>query len=261
MNVDPKEKKDIFGNDRPQILLDNEVEFLKLMSQYECAMMEVETKLKVLNSEFSLLYERNPFETIKSRLKRPNSILEKLDRKGFPISVESIEENLFDIAGIRVICSFPEDIYATAELLTQQDDIHVIERKDYIAHPKSNGYRSLHLILEVPIFLSTGKKFMKVEVQFRTIAMDFWASLDHKLKYKKNLDNAEYIAQQLKECADIISSMDRKMQQIRSMIDSRDYPADLVENNDTDDDDDSYGSLHDDYYFEMNYGNDDGMSI
>ncbi|MBE5956100.1 MAG: GTP pyrophosphokinase family protein [Lachnospiraceae bacterium] len=245
-------------------MLDNTEAFLKLMSHYECAMMEVETKLKVLNSEFSLLYERNPIETIKSRLKKPASILEKLKRKGFPQSVESIEENLFDIAGIRVICSFPEDIYATAELLTQQDDIHVIERKDYIAHPKENGYRSLHLIIEVPIFLSTGKKFMKVEVQFRTIAMDFWASLDHKLKYKKNLENADYIALKLKECADIISSMDRKMQEIRSMIDLQAYPPELVESNESDDDD-VYGDIYDDadldFGVEFDYERDDGMSI
>ena len=264
MNIDSREKSDFFGNDRPKIILDNEESFMKLMSHYECAMMEVETKLKVLNNEFSFLYERNPIETIKSRLKKPSSIIEKLKRKGFRVSVESIEENLFDIAGIRVICSFPEDIYATAELLTQQDDIHVIERKDYILHPKANGYRSLHLILEVPIFLSTGKKFVKVEVQFRTIAMDFWASLDHKLKYKKNLDNADYIAQKLKECADIISSMDKKMQEIRSMIDSRNYPAKLLENVESEWDDD-YDDVYDDgdtgLYYEYRYGSDDGMSI
>ncbi len=264
MNIDPRERNDIFGNDPPQ-LIDNTEAFMKLMSNYESAMMEVETKLKVLNLEFSLLFERNPFETIKSRLKKPASILEKLNRKGFPVSLESIEENLFDIAGIRVICSFPEDIYATAELLTQQDDIHVIDRKDYIAHPKENGYRSLHLILEVPIFLSTGKKFMKVEVQFRTIAMDFWASLDHKLKYKKNLDNADYIAQQLKECADIISCMDRKMQEIRSMIDSRNYPAELIENAEMEDSDDhyddTYGDMDFEFDFEPNYEYDNGMSI
>jgi putative GTP pyrophosphokinase len=265
MNIDPKDKRDIFENDRSQFMLENAETFLKLMSHYECAMMEVETKLKVLNSEFSLLYERNPIETIKSRLKKPASILEKLKRKGFPVSVESIEENLFDIAGIRVICSFPEDIYATAELLVQQDDIHEIERKDYISHPKENGYRSLHLILEVPIFLSTGKKFVKVEVQFRTIAMDFWASLDHKLKYKKNLENADYIAHQLKECADIISSMDRKMQEIRSMIDSRNYPPELMENSDFDYGDEEYDDSYDEVSwsdsYDFAYSSDDGMSI
>ena len=182
-----------------------------------------------------------------------------------PLILTTILQNLFDIAGVRVICSFPEDIYATAELLTQQDDIHVIDRKDYIAHPKENGYRSLHLILEVPIFLSTGKKFMKVEVQFRTIAMDFWASLDHKLKYKKNLDNADYIAQQLKECADIISCMDRKMQEIRSMIDSRNYPAELMENAEMEESDDHYedtcGDMEFEFDYEADYEYDNGMSI
>lgn len=261
MNVEAKDKNDIFGNDHPQVVLDNAKSFLKLMSHYECAMMEVETKLKVLNSEFSLLYERNPIETIKSRLKKPASILEKLNRKGFPNTLESIEENLADIAGIRVICSFPEDIYATAELLTQQDDIHVIERKDYIAHPKANGYRSLHLILEVPIFLSTGKKFMKVEVQFRTIAMDFWASLDHKLKYKKNVENADYIADQLRECADIISDMDKKMQGIRSMIDSKNYPAELMENVEEEWSDDHLDDVDDHAAMEEGYDGDEGMSI
>lgn len=226
MNLDPYDTGEIFGHDHPHVILENAKSFQELMSQYECAMMEVETKLKVLNAEFSLVHERNPIETIKSRLKKPTSILEKLKRKGFPQTLESIEENLFDIAGIRVICSFQEDIYATAALLAKQDDIHVIERKDYIANPKANGYRSLHLILEVPIFLSTGKKFVKAEVQFRTIAMDFWASLDHKLQYKKNIENEEYIAAQLRECADDISEIDKRMQHIRGMIDFYSCKAD-----------------------------------
>lgn len=232
MNETPNEKNDIFGNDHPHVILDTAKSFQELMNQYECAMMEVETKLKVLNAEFSLVHERNPIESIKSRLKKPASILEKLDRKGFPHSLESIEKNLFDIAGIRVICSFQEDIYATAALLAKQDDIHVIERKDYIAHPKDNGYRSLHLIIEVPIFLSSGKKFVKAEVQFRTIAMDFWASLDHKLKYKKHIENADYIAGQLKECADEISKIDTRMQHIRGMIDFYSCKADTDDNDD-----------------------------
>ncbi len=261
MNIGPNEKKDIFRNGHPQETLENTESFMKLMSNYESALMEVETKLKVLNLEFSLLFERNPFETIKSRLKKPASIIEKLNRKGFPLSVESIEKNLFDIAGIRVICAFPEDIYATAEFLTQQDDIHVIERKDYILHPKENGYRSLHLIIEVPIFLSTGKKFMKVEVQFRTIAMDFWASLDHKLKYKKNVENAGYIAQQLRECADIISNMDKKMQEIRSMIDSRNYPAELVDNGESEWSDDSCEDSDAEFVYEVEDQEEEGMAI
>ena len=192
--------------------------FAELMSQYECAIMEIETKLKVLNAEFSLAHSRNPFESIKTRLKSPMSILEKLKRKGYDVCLENIEKNLFDIAGVRVICSFVEDIYTLEKLLVNQDDIILVERKDYIASPKPNGYRSLHLILDIPIFLSTGKKHMKVEVQFRTIAMDFWASLEHKLKYKKDIENAQEIASELKTCADTISAMDLQMERIRKKI-------------------------------------------
>ncbi len=187
----------------------------------KCALMEVETKLNVLNAEFALKYNRNPFESIKSRIKSPMSIVEKLKRKGYPLTVESMERNLFDIAGIRVICSFVDDIYAIAALLVQQDDITLLEAKDYIKSPKENGYRSLHLILEVPVFLAEKKKPMKVEVQFRTIAMDFWASLEHKLKYKKDISDAKEIFEELQECADIISNMDLRMQEIRNRIEEK----------------------------------------
>lgn len=193
--------------------------FNKLMMQYQCAIMEVETKLNVLNSEFSQEYNRNPFESIVSRLKTPESIYEKLERKGYPITVKNIEEHLVDVAGIRVICSFPDDIYRLAQMVIKQDDIVLLKEKDYIKYPKENGYRSLHLILKVPIFLSNEKKYMKVEVQFRTIAMDFWASLEHKLKYKKNVNNADKIAKQLKACADSIEMLDYQMQEIRDEID------------------------------------------
>ena len=202
----------------PEKILESAQPFMELMSRYRCAMMEVETKLRVLDEEFSMTYDRNPFETIKSRLKKPVSIIEKMKRKGYPLTVEEIERRLNDIAGIRVICSFLDDIYTLADMLAGQDDIRLLEKKDYIIAPKSNGYRSLHLILEVPIFLSQSKQYMKVEVQFRTIAMDFWASLDHKLKYKKDVEEPERIAAQLKECADIISSVDERMQQIRDQI-------------------------------------------
>lgn len=190
-----------------------------LMMEFNSAIIEVETKLKVLNAEFSHQYNRNPFESIKSRLKSPESIYEKLERKGFPVTLESIRENLTDVAGVRVICSFPDDIYRLAELFAKQDDIVVIKRKDYIKDPKPNGYRSLHLILDVPIFLSHGKKYMKVEIQFRTIAMDFWASLEHKLKYKKDVNDTDEIVRQLRECADSIEKLDQQMQQIRNKID------------------------------------------
>ncbi|MEY8337556.1 GTP pyrophosphokinase family protein [Lachnospiraceae bacterium 62-35] len=195
-------------------------DFNRLMMEYRFAIMEVETKLKVLNEEFSQEYNRNPFESIKSRLKSPASIYEKLKRKGFPVTVESIRENLTDMAGLRVICSFPDDIYRLAELFIKQDDITLLQKKDYIKHPKPNGYRSLHLIAEVPIFLSNEKKYMKVEVQFRTIAMDFWASLEHKLKYKKDVDNTDEIECQLKSCADSIEALDYQMQEIRNKIDN-----------------------------------------
>ena len=193
--------------------------FHRMMLEYQAAIMEIETRLKILNAEFSQEYKRNPFESIKSRLKSPESIYEKLERKGYPVTVESIQENLKDVAGIRVICSFPDDIYRLADLLIKQDDIILQRRKDYIQAPKSNGDRSLHLIISVPVYLSREKKYMMAEVQFRTIAMDFWASLEHKLKYKKVVDNTEEIVRQLKICADSIEELDYQMQKIRNQID------------------------------------------
>lgn len=194
-------------------------EFQGLMMHYECAMLEVKTKLDVLNAELAIRDSHNPFETIKTRIKKPMSIIEKLKRDGKEITIENIQNNLNDVAGIRVICSFPDDIYKLADYLVAQDDITVIARKDYIANPKPNGYRSLHLIVEVPIFLTDEKKMMRVEVQFRTIAMDFWASLEHKLKYKKEIENAENISNELYYCAELINQLDGRMQQIREKID------------------------------------------
>ncbi len=192
--------------------------FNRLMMEYRSAIMEVETRLKVLNAMFSEQYKRNPFESIKSRLKKPESIYKKLVRKELPVTVENIEEHIADVAGLRVICSFPDDIYRLAELLPKQDDIILLKKKDYIREPKSNGYRSLHLIVSVPVFLPDEKKYMKAEVQFRTIAMDFWASLEHKLKYKKDIENTEEIEEQLKACADSIEALDYQMQEIRDKI-------------------------------------------
>ncbi|KAF5068764.1 GTP pyrophosphokinase [Anaerotignum sp.] len=206
---------------QPEIIIREAKPFMELMMECRCALMEVETKLNVLNAEFALKYNRNPFESIKSRIKSPMSIVEKMKRKGYPLTVESMERDLFDIAGIRVICSFVDDIYAIAALLVQQDDITLLEAKDYIKSPKENGYRSLHLILEVPVFLAEKKKPMKVEVQFRTIAMDFWASLEHKLKYKKDISDSKEIFEELQECADIISNMDLRMQEIRNRIEEK----------------------------------------
>lgn len=193
-------------------------DFLKLMAQYESAMLEVKTKLEVLKTEMSLENDRNPFKQISYRLKEPMSIIGKLQRYGVELSVESIEKNLHDVAGVRVICPFVDDIYMLSNKLCSQDDIHVLTRKDYIENPKPNGYRSLHLIIEVPIFLSNEKKMMQVEVQFRTIAMDFWASLEHKMKYKKNIPSADAVSARLKACADEIAAVDMRMQDVRKQI-------------------------------------------
>ena len=205
----------------PEEVFFEDARYRRLMMQYRCAILEVETKFRVLNTEFSLQHNRNPIETIKTRLKSPGSIVEKMQRKGWELSPDSIESHIFDVAGIRVICSFPEDIYTLAEELMQQDDIVVIDIRDYIAHPKANGYRSLHLILDIPIFLSDQKKHMRAEVQLRTIAMDFWASLEHKLKYKQDIEDADRIAAELKKCADTICQVDNQMQGIRRMIERR----------------------------------------
>lgn len=191
-----------------------------LMSYYRCAILEVETKFKVLDEQFSLLHERNPIEDIESRLKSPESIFEKLKRKNLPLTIESIENGLFDVAGVRVICSFTDDIYMLADCLIKQDDIKLIKMKDYIKNPKPNGYRSLHLIVEVPIFLQDGKRYMKVEVQLRTIAMECWANLEHKLRYKKDLSKktADLTAKELSECAKLSAELDEKMQRARDLI-------------------------------------------
>ncbi|MDO4732004.1 MAG: GTP pyrophosphokinase family protein [Bacillota bacterium] len=204
--------------EHPEYLLEKMQPFLELMVYYHCAMLEIKTKLEVLDKGLALRSSRNPFESIKCRLKSPRSIVEKLRRKGYPLNIGSIEENLNDIAGVRVICSFPDDIYDLADSLCAQDDIKVLSRKDYIRDPKPNGYRSLHLVLQIPIFLSDGKKEMRVEVQFRTIAMDFWASLEHKVKYKKDIQNPDQVAEELHQCAEAISQLDQRMQDIRNNI-------------------------------------------
>ena len=191
--------------------------YKELMAYYRCAIMEIETKFKVLNEELSIQYDRNPIETIKSRLKTPESIFDKIARKGCPLTVESIEENITDIAGVRVICSFPSDIYMLADAFEKQDDIHVITRKDYISNPKPNGYRSLHLIVDTPIFLHDRKRYMKVEVQFRTIAMDWWASTEHKIRYKKDILESESFKHELADCARIAAELDQRMEQLYSI--------------------------------------------
>ena len=193
--------------------------YKELMAYYRCAMMEVSAKFNVLNEELSLQYDRNPIETIKTRLKSPESIVEKLNRKGLPITVESIEENMNDVAGIRVICSYTSDIYMLSDAFIRQDDITLIQRKDYIQNPKPNGYRSLHLIVEIPIFLHDEKRMMKVEVQFRTISMDFWASLEHKIRYKKDLPVIDEIDRELLECAELSAQLEDRMERIQKLAD------------------------------------------
>ncbi len=193
--------------------------YRQLMMRYNCAMLEVKTKLDVLSSQLSVESESNPFESIHCRIKTPKSVVGKLKRRGLPITLKSIEENLNDVAGVRVICSFIDDIYILSDKLCSQDDIRVVQVKDYIKNPKPNGYRSLHLILEIPIFLLEEKKYMKVEVQFRTIAMDFWASLEHKVKYKKEIADSETFSTELKNCADEINALDIRMQEIKRKID------------------------------------------
>lgn len=204
--------------DDPEELLGTAEKLQQVLMMYSCAIREVKTKLEVLNDELSIKNQRNPIEFITSRVKKPMSIVQKLRRKGFDISLQSVMENLNDVAGIRIICSFVDDIYAVAEMLTKQDDVTLIEVKDYIKNPKPNGYRSLHLIVEIPVFFSDSKTFLRVEVQIRTIAMDFWASLEHDLKYKKEIPDVEIIQEQLKECADTIADTDRRMMEIRDRI-------------------------------------------
>lgn len=189
--------------------------YRELLSYYRCAIMEVETKFRVLNEDFTVGECNNPIESIKTRLKSPKSIVEKMIRLNFPLTVESIEENMHDIAGVRVICSTVSDIYLLADALLSQDDILLIEKKDYFAHPKSNGYRSLHLIVSTPIFLHNEKRMMKVEVQLRTLAMDAWASLEHKIRYKKQAcSNQPEIDMELLKCADLCAEFDGRIHKI-----------------------------------------------
>ena len=215
--------KNIEGNVISRIYSNNEIKerlqtytapYRELMSYYRCAMMEVSTKFNVLDEELSLQYDRNPIEAIKTRLKSPESIMDKLSRRGLPFSAESIEQNLNDIAGVRVICAYISDIYMLRDALLRQDDIVLLQEKDYIKNPKPNGCRSLHLIVETPIFLHDQKKQMRVEVQFRTMAMDWWASVEHKLRYKKPAAPEE-VNSELKECAEISADLDKRLEKLR----------------------------------------------
>ena len=198
--------------------LNNATKFYNLMMMYRCAIREIQTKLEVLDDEFSVENNRNPISFIKTRIKQPNSIYDKLQKMGYEFTTENIQTYLNDVAGVRIVCAFIDDIYMISDLITQQDDIKVIEIKDYIKNPKPSGYRSLHLIVQVPIFLQKNKKMVNVEVQFRTIAMDFWASLEHKIYYKFEGHAPEYISRDLRACAEIVSNLDAKMLQLNEAI-------------------------------------------
>ena len=192
--------------------------FVTLRCRYQAALREVKTKLEILNDEFQTRHSRNPIHHMEDRIKRPESVAQKLQRKGLPLTPQAAMDHLHDIAGIRVVCAYQDDAYIIARLLTGQDDIRLIETRDYIQHPKPNGYRSLHLIVEVPIFLSDGKMMVPVEVQIRTIAMDFWASLEHQLRYKETASVPETLNQQLYEAAEKIAALDAEMQHIHDQM-------------------------------------------
>lgn len=201
--------------DQAEKILETMVDYKEMRMMYACAIKEVRTKFDVLNTEYNIRYQRNPINFITTRVKSTHSILEKMNRIKNRFTLKDVAECLNDIAGVRVICSYIDDIYRLAEALTAQDDIRLMEKKDYIQNPKPNGYRSLHLIVSVPVFFAEQRQELKVEVQIRTIAMDFWASLEHQIKYKKEIpDQAEIIAR-LKECADRIAKTDANMMEIR----------------------------------------------
>lgn len=189
-------------------------DFLQLQHLYDSAIEVVKTYLNILDSEFNVKFQRNPIHNIESRLKSPQSIIGKLQKKGLPITTDAAQKNLLDMAGIRVTCYYISDIYAITDLLSRRDDFVIIKKKDYIRNPKPSGYRSYHMIINVPVYLSTQKKYAPVEIQIRTIAMDFWASLEHQLKYKTSSSIPLELSEQLRNCADKISETDIQMQQI-----------------------------------------------
>jgi len=194
------------------------VELTRFMMAYKFALDEMNTKINILKDEFNYIHDYNPIEHVKSRLKSPESILKKVYRKGHDFTLQSIKENVRDIAGIRITCSFSSDIYELYTMIANQKDIRVVETKDYIKNPKPNGYQSLHLILEIPIFMSDREELTYVEVQIRTIAMDFWASLEHKMYYKYNKEIPKHMLTELKDAATMATQLDRKMEQLHREI-------------------------------------------
>ncbi len=203
------------------VTLDNVKEIVKVLSdlrmRYHAAIKEVSTKLEVLDNEYSVRYDYNPIHHMQCRIKSIESIMEKIERKGWPKEIESVYK-ITDFAGVRVICNYIDDIYTVEESLMRQDDIKLLKRKDYIKNPKESGYRSLHLVVEVPIFLSDRTYHMPVEIQIRTIAMDTWASLEHELKYKSRKELPGYVVQELKNCAKSMAEIDASMERIHKML-------------------------------------------
>ena len=218
MKTSQKIKQNVVNNLAKTTLYENDTELLRMQQIYKAGIKEVSTKREILFAEFKVKHDDKPIHHIESRLKSPESILKKAISKDIPVTERSLEENIHDIAGIRVICNYVDDVYKVAQLLTNQDDIQLIEMKDYIQNPKESGYMSLHLVLEVPIFLSEGPKPIHVEVQLRTIAMDFWASLEHKLKYKTDNNVSDDVKKELQECAKSIAEIDLKMQNIHNRL-------------------------------------------
>ena len=197
-----------------QRLLSENRRYQEVMLQYRCALKALESRLEILNEEFSLQHDRNPIESMKSRLKSPSSIMNKMQKRGLPLDFPTMQANIMDIAGVRVICYFEEDVFFLAKCLKDQSDIEIVTEKDYISNPKPNGYRSLHLIVRVPVPLADRTAHAPVEIQLRTIAMDMWASLEHELHYKSRFQPVEHLSERLKLCANTLSDVDLRMQEI-----------------------------------------------
>ena len=208
----------IQGEKNREIYVEDVKDFLVQQQVFNGAIKEIRTKLEILDEEFRVLFDHNPIHHLEYRLKSPRSIIEKLQRYNLPLTLASIKDNLYDVAGIRVICHYVEDIYRLRKLLIQQDDLKLLRERDYIDMPKPNGYRSLHLILEVPVYLSENTMNMPVEIQLRTVAMDFWASLEHEINYKSRGDVPDDIRYRLKLCADNIYEVEEEMQSIHREV-------------------------------------------
>ncbi|MFB5267675.1 GTP pyrophosphokinase family protein [Paenibacillus enshidis] len=193
-------------------------ELTRFLMMYKFALDEIETKVEILKEEFQSLHDYSPIEHTKSRLKSPESIMKKIYRKNSGLSLHDIKKNIKDIAGLRITCSFISDIYRVKSMLENQDDLTILEIKDYIRYPKPNGYKSLHMLVEVPVFMSDRQERVCVEIQIRTIAMDFWASLEHKIFYKYNQSVPEHLLQELKDAADAADELDRKMERLHTDI-------------------------------------------